>query len=218
MPCPVILAMIDDDSVVTDFADSSLRAESAVGELRAPQPAHEHWRVLLQGSSRPLLNADLRDLLHAYGHLSATVDLQSPPNAEIAAAAIRRIREKITGGASLVLVRGGGGSLRLLLTQACRPANTWLIGALQPATAERSFLACGPDIVPGVAIRASLVDLKPSLLAHFEVLPPPGQEVEGRPLHQIFRWAHPDFRSREEWTARIRRLTELDTTSRAGAE
>jgi hypothetical protein len=218
MPCPVILALLDDQRLADDSTDDALAEGMTVGELLAPQPPSEHWRVLLQGSTLPRPGTDLRELLRAYGHSTTTVDRLLGATAETEHEAMTQIRERIAAGASLVLVRSRRRLLRQLLTPGCRHANTLVIGGVQQNPSCRPLLARGPDLIPGVSLRGALVDIKPSLLAHFEVLPPPGCEAEGRPLHQIFRWAHPRSTSREEWSARIRQLTELDAASPAGAE
>ncbi|MAE72004.1 MAG: hypothetical protein CME06_16245 [Gemmatimonadetes bacterium] len=176
------------------------RPECARGSLRPLPLELDPEEVLLSGSLESGNGTDIRKVLATYGLTTEELDLEEESGDGYELSAVERVRSALALGTDLVIVRAGVCDRWTRLTAALEGVNLLIVG--HSTSPQRSgFVAIGPDIIAG-DIEGSPVDLQPSLLGHFEVLPPPGPAPEGRLLHQIFRWAHP--RAEDEidvWTS-----------------
>ncbi len=164
--------------------------DCAFGSL-APLPLDlDPEAVLLGGAVDSGEGADIRKVLATYGLATEELDFATGREEGRYDAAIEGVRAALALGTGLVIVRPGLSDRWVEIASTFDAANVLIVGH-STGMKRSGFVARGPDIV-AAEIEGRPVDLQPSLLGHFEVLPPPGPEPEGRLLHEIFRWARPE--------------------------
>lgn len=209
MPSPVVLALVR--GLIADARSARALRSSGVahGSLVSSVPPVDPLALVLKGSAEPAKGADLRELLNDYGHRIHEITLGAP------AAGDQALRAALADDASLVIVHAARDDDWRTAILPCRHANTIVIG-IETSPVAGALLAMGPDIIAGVRVRARLIDIRPTILAHLEVLPTPGLVPEGRVLHEIFRWAHPDRAATHAVIEEIRSLGELGSHDTSG--
>ncbi len=187
MSSPVVLLLVPGLTSQAGLIQALGWPGCACGSFAPMSEAIDPESVLLGGALAPALGSDIRVVLATYGMTTEELDLRRDEALQSNAGA----RSACAMGTALVIARGVDPDGWLDFASSLPELNVLVVGH-STGTQPGALLAAGPDVIPGAWVEARPIDLLPTLLAHFEVLPPPGPAPRGRMIHQIFRWAHPD--------------------------